>query len=289
MTAFAAMSMKPKKGEKYPKKKKSEVTCYSCQGKNHYAWQCKNKKKSKSEEKQNCAFISMTGSQHTSFSNMADKNIKPIMAFDTSDIWRTDSGASRHIIHRRDWFVKFTPSVGEQAVLGDDGACQVLDSGSVSIVKYANKSWYHSVIEDVLYVPKLKKNLFSVGVITSKEFEVKFSGQNVVFSRHVQSVAQGIKQPNDICRMLFHTLKTDVKVEANVSMENLETGHVRLRHVNKVALRDMIKRDTVSGVKCSDLDDFFCEACQLEKAHRLSFKKMTDDLFLFRRESSLRV
>ena len=37
-TAFAAMSMKPKKGEKYPKKKKSLVTCYAYQGKNHYAW-----------------------------------------------------------------------------------------------------------------------------------------------------------------------------------------------------------------------------------------------------------
>ena len=33
----------------------------------------------------------------------------------------------------------------------------------------------------------------------------------------------------------------------------------------------------MSGVKCSDLDDFFCETCQLGKAHRLPFKKTTDE------------
>ena len=47
-------------------------------------------------------YVSATGSQHTSFSKMVEKNIKSIVALDTSDIWLTESGASRHITHRSD-------------------------------------------------------------------------------------------------------------------------------------------------------------------------------------------
>ena len=72
------------------------------------------------------------------------------------------------------------PSLGDKVLLGDDGGCQVLGSETVKIMKFVNKC-YPSVIEDVLYVPKLKKNLFSVGVATKKGFEAIFSGNEIKF------------------------------------------------------------------------------------------------------------
>jgi len=52
-----------------------------------------------------------------------------------------------------------------------------------------------------LHVPKVKKNLFSVGVCTSKGFELVFKGQKVTIVRDDEIVASGIKQENEIYRV----------------------------------------------------------------------------------------
>lgn len=44
-------------------------------------------------------------------------------------------------------------------------------------------------------------------------------------------------------------------------------------HVNTRVLRDMLQRGVIRGVKLSDVDDFFCDACPLGKSHRLAFKR----------------
>lgn len=54
---------------------------------------------------------------------------------------------------------------------------------------------------------------------------------------------------------------------------NLRMWHERLGHIGKRAIRELVKKELVKGVSILDCDDFFCEACQLGKAHRKPFKK----------------
>lgn len=60
---------------------------------------------------------------------------RKILEVDKKNAWLTDSGASRHISHRREWFAKFKPSEGSTVVLGDDGECEVTGEGTINIEK----------------------------------------------------------------------------------------------------------------------------------------------------------
>jgi len=60
--------------------------------------------------------------------------------------------------------------------------------------------------------------------------------------------------------------------EANVST-TLKTWHERMGHVNARTLEDMINKKLITGVSLTDVNKFFCESCQIGKAHRLKFTK----------------
>lgn len=63
--------------------------------------------------------------------------MRGLLNVNTQDVWFTDSGASRHITYRREWFEKFLPT-GDTISLGDDGVCDVAGVGTVLIEKLAD-------------------------------------------------------------------------------------------------------------------------------------------------------
>lgn len=76
--------------------------------------------------------------------------------------------------------------------------------------------------------------------------------------------------------MLFKVEPPTKMEEANVTATNLRMWHERLGHIGKRAIRELAKKGLVKGVSMSDKVDFFCEACQLGKAHRLPFKECVE-------------
>lgn len=140
---------------------------------------------------------------------------------DQSDVWITDSGASRHITYRREWFTTFSEvNKGGVISLGDNKECDILGEGTVLIEKFVDGVWYEARIENVLYVPDIKKNLFSVGVCTTRGHEVIFKNKMVKIMNNGQTIASGIKQENEIYRMLFResARKTDEAYVASANM-----------------------------------------------------------------------
>ena len=86
------------------------------------------------------------------------------------DLWLTDSGASCHISFRKDWFHTLK-SAGDQITVctGDDDKCSVAGVETILIQRYVNGEWIDGMLENVLFVPSLRKNLFSTNVCTSKD------------------------------------------------------------------------------------------------------------------------
>ncbi|KMQ92933.1 integrase core domain protein [Lasius niger] len=196
----------------------------------------------------------------------------PTFGYRGRDIWYTDSGASRHIIYRREWLTEFRPGRGTTISLGDNAECEVAGEGTIVIEKLVNGVWREARIENVLYVPAVRSNLFSVGVCTSKGFEVRFASDCVHLMDKNKVVATGVKQSNEIYRMLFRVKSVRNIGEVNVSTTSLKVWHERLGHLNKRALCDLVKKGLVEGVKVANENEFFCDTCQLGKAHRLPFK-----------------
>lgn len=267
---------------------RSNIECYYCKKKGHYARECRQKNKAKCKQgfkfDESSAFVATMleeGDARTE-SLSVTKQTEFIDLQDTNEIWITDSGASRHITFRREWLTDYKSNDHKDTVsLGDNRLREVCGEGTVLIEKFINGQWLKARIENVLYVPSLKKNLFSVGACTKKGFQVVFNGDKVVFVRDNTAQAVGYKQFNNIYYMLFKVNANEKRYEtsireADVSVVNLQELHNRLGHLNKAMLKTIVDKQTVEGIKLSNADDFFCEPCQFGKSHKLQFKVVNE-------------
>ena len=86
-----------------------------------------------------------------------------------------DSGCSFHMTPIREWFSTFEHRNCGSVVLGDDRPCIIKGMRIVRI------EMFDGVVRDLLnvrYVPHLKRNLISLGLMDTKGY--KYSGENGV-------------------------------------------------------------------------------------------------------------
>lgn len=201
------------------------------------------------------------------------ENVQQLLRVGTEDVWLTDSGASCHVTFHREWLSDYRSVSGEKVKLGAE--CDVRGIGNVHIEKLVRGTWENATIRNVFFVPKIKKNLLSVGILTSGGYEVSFKDNRVLLMKNDLEYANGVKQNNDVYRMFFRVNTLRAIPEANIAM-NLKQWHERLGHVNQKTLCEMINCGAVNGVKLADVKNFFCDACQLGKSHKLPFKNTSD-------------
>jgi hypothetical protein len=84
--------------------------------------------------------------------------------------WLVDSGASKHVIGYKEILLDFkTKSFAEQVELGDDKCYKIKGVGSIS---FRLQSGARLHVDEVLYVPGLRKNLLSVATLEDKGYWV---------------------------------------------------------------------------------------------------------------------
>lgn len=226
--------------------------CYNCNKRGHYAKDCRSPKKSRDKRSSDVSAFTV-------------ENAEACVSTEEEE-WILDSGASAHMTYRIDFLKDFKPTASHCVRLGDKSELSVKGTGTVNIKKLVNGNWHNSTINTVLYVPDLKRNLFSEGVITSKGFiVVKNNEVALIKNSDGQLAAVGCKQANNLYRLLFKTEKSE-----EVNLVTMKQWHERLGHVNVNILREMITKNQITRIE--DTKDFFCEACVLGKQHRNPFK-----------------
>lgn len=73
------------------------------------------------------------------------------MNFASKDVWLLDSGASKHMTFRHDWFSELRPYEGEYVSLGDGTTCKVMGHGTIYIKRLVDGEWLDGRFENVLY------------------------------------------------------------------------------------------------------------------------------------------
>lgn len=221
-------TMDKKAADKRTQHPRKEITCFYCQKRGHIARECRKRlRETNNKESTRSSKRDEETSNMSAF--VGETHAKEVLSLATEDIWLLDSGASKHMTFRRDWFSELQSCENEYVYLGDGTKCKVIGHGIIYIRRFVNGMWLDGRLEDVLYIPDLNKNLFSVGACVNKNYDITFGKDCVKFYMNDTLKAQGIKQNNNLFRMM---IKIQHGKEANLAVSNLKRWHERLGHVN---------------------------------------------------------
>jgi len=263
--ALAAMSFSKRKPESGKGEHSRGPMCYNCRKIGHIARYCKEEIKKQYDYPRKQKDNYRNDRNETAFNvTESDKFLLD------ADEWTMDSGASAHMCYRRDFFVTFTESFNSNVMLGNEMSVEVKGRGTINIQKLINGQWLNSTINDVLYVPDLKRNLFSEGILTKKGMKIVKENDFANVYYNGQLCAVGVKSPNNLYKMLFQTV---IYHANNVATDSLRMWHERLGHLNIHSLIQMVSKGLVTGVNLADKENFFCEACCYGKQQKQSFKQ----------------
>lgn len=188
--------------KQYIQELKERTKCYNCRGSKHWSKDCpkplRNRKDFKknrdpkytrshshdnsqnnNQSKQSTACVVVTtsdGSPHSSadssplsatsydddYAFVVITKVSQALSCMDSDIWHGDTDATEHMTDRREWFSIFKPAPQDiwYVAVADDRRLPVRGTGTVKIIQTQEKA---CTFQGVLYVPHLRKNLFSIG------------------------------------------------------------------------------------------------------------------------------
>ncbi|GBP65576.1 Retrovirus-related Pol polyprotein from transposon TNT 1-94 [Eumeta japonica] len=152
------------------KDNRSDLKCYFCNKPGHIKSQCRFKK---GKEKESNAFI---------VNSVFDEQLQKSQ-------WLVDSGASEHMCCDYKLFNSYSTVKDKSVIVGNGTKINVKGCGQVALQVWNGSEWIDTTIDNVLHVPELKTNLFSVNcatsrgyVIVTEENKCKFYKQNKVMA-----------------------------------------------------------------------------------------------------------
>jgi hypothetical protein len=158
-----------------------KIKCFSFHKHNHYASYCLDKKKGKGEQQQNQVATSIE-TQMNDFVIEFKKDLSLVSFLSTNMIprnaWYADSGTYWPMTSSHKLFSSLKKQDSRvQVYLGDDVKYLVARVGSIP---FQLESGNYLNFEDVLFVPRLRKNLLSISVMEDEVFAVEFKNQQVL-------------------------------------------------------------------------------------------------------------
>jgi transposase InsO family protein len=208
------------------------------------------------------------------------------------DNWYVDSGCTIHMSDQFHLFSNYQAvKNGSWPVKGvgcSNNLLQAKGMGDITIQTNVNEEWHSGILKNVLFVPDLGVNLFSVRSATKAGLRVLFNNDRVTISKGEKIVAVGESFSNHLYRLNIRSVKnhhskvgqnsdgqqTAFHALSRPEAQPLHLWHHRLGHTNTETIRKMESEKLVDGlvIKRSDTSAGpFCEGCALGKHHRLPF------------------
>ena len=110
---------------------------------------------------------------------------------ESSESWVIDFDTSFYATFRQDIFQNYVKGGLEKVYLGDDEPCDIVGKGDV-MVSFSNGSILK--LTNVRHVPKLKRNLISVGQLADGGMKTIFDGDVCKITKSAMVMAHGKKE-----------------------------------------------------------------------------------------------
>ncbi|KAL4029866.1 hypothetical protein IC575_008094 [Cucumis melo] len=254
------------------KSKGKSRKCFLCHKEGHFKKNCplnKSREASTSEANVTDGYNSaeITDGYDSAETGYESAEVLMVSHRDIQDAWIMDSGCTFHMTPHRDFLTNFQKVDGGKVLLGDNGTCDVKGTGSVQI---ATHDGMVRILTNVRYVPKLKRNLISLG-------ELDRSGCTIKSENGVMKVTKGslVKLRGTLRHGLYVLEGTTVSGSAAIASGKITDvsmlWHKRLAHVSERGLQALSQQGLLGGVKNVELP--FCEHCIMGKSTRVKFGK----------------
>ena len=133
--------------------------------------------------------------------------------------------------------------------MGNNKICEVLGIGTVRIIMHDG---VERVLQQVRYVPGLKRNFISLGTLDVKWYSYKASGEVLEVTKGCLVVMKDNIE-NGLYVLQGSTISGSVStVEDNANMKSL-LWHKRLGHVSERGLNELAKQGLLNGGKLGKL------------------------------------
>lgn len=85
-------------------------------------------------------------------------------------------------------------TIPRSVIIGDGSELQTVGKGKVELKAYDGSDWIHTTLNDVLYVPKMTVNLFSVRTVMDRGHKMTFDGDKCEITKDGRVSAVGQRQ-----------------------------------------------------------------------------------------------
>ncbi|KAJ4744606.1 Gag-Pol polyprotein [Rhynchospora pubera] len=247
-------------GKGRSKSKGRKFSCWHCKNEGHLKRDCpllKGKQKEKKQDGEVSIVSDEIGDAVTLSVTSSEK--------ENMDVWVLDSGASFHICSDRSYFVNYKDVDGGNVYLGDSRPCKILGVGDVELEQANGR---RCKLSNVRYVPKITKNLISVGQLDDGGFVVSFGEGSWKVSKGCMTLMKGHK---DGSLYTLHGAPQKGVVAMASEHGDMHMWHNRLCHLSERGMKVLQNENYIPSFDCSSLE--FCVHCVMGKQKRVNFKR----------------
>ena len=199
--------------------------------------------------------------------------------------WFIDSAASSHMVHDVNTlvdYIKYDDSFGgtKNVFLGDNTLISVEGEGKVHLfTSDENGGETCLLLDKVLHVPQLAKNLLSVPALTQTGTKILFDKENCHIIRDNEKYLIGCVNKDGKLYKVNPRVENNEFANAVEEEYSSELWHLRFGHLNYKYIKDLEKHNMVSGLKITEntfTNRNDCETCIFGKMNRKSCPKSSE-------------
>ena len=196
----------------------------------------------------------------------------------SSDVWLVDSGATQHMTSTKKFMKNYKEISPVDVHLADDGVVQAIETGDIIMSMKTPRGIKKGMLIGVWHIPKLSRNLFSVGRFTKDVGAVTFESEGCYAETKGLKWKIGAREGKGLFKLCMTPMPVN---EANVTISMGCHGdttsylwHLRLGHIGHGGLDAIIKKDYGVGINLKSVKPWgMCDGCSLGKQTRLSYAK----------------
>ena len=256
------------------KRNPRKFKCYGCGDTGHFRNECPKKASmDKGKDKVKSRYHRAKAAEAIETESEGDDLFKATIGNETSNNWLIDSGASCHMTNQRDGYTDFKEFEKPQKVsLGDGHKLDALGRGTVVVnMMIDNNKSTRAELTNALYVPDLRCNLFSVRSATENGKVIHFAKEHCF----IHDENGNVKGKGVLVGKLYQLSVEPSSDCEYASLTSIDLWHNRLGHMSERRIRDMVKKEMVTGVGFKMSDEMsFCEGCVEGKMTRKRFKAL---------------